>query len=334
MMRFTMLVTIAAGALCAQASAATELAEREAIRATVLRLFSANDFNALEDLSASYRSTASRTPSGVWHLALFYAGLNHAIEEAQPPSQGEAAFSEAEHKVQRWVAAYPDSPSAHIVYGMLLVARGWSYRGNEYASQVPREAWEPFRRNIALARAYLEEHKSIAAADPHWYKVMLWVAKSEAWDFVEFADLLDEALAREPLYTETYFSALEYLLPKWHGSAFEIEAFARDAAQRTAARGGSGMYARIYWHLSLVEYENDLFTESLVDWPLMREGFEDVIAEYPVAWNVNNFARFACLARDKRKTSELFEQVKDQFVAEAWQPLSLFTECSFWLLLP
>jgi hypothetical protein len=59
-----------------------------------------------------------------------------------------------------------------------------------------------------------------------------------------------------------------------------------------------------------------------------------VIARYPDAWNQNNFAKFSCLARDKNKTTELFEQVREEFVPDAWQPMSLYTQCSFWLLLP
>jgi hypothetical protein len=123
-------------------------------------------------------------------------------------------------------------------------------------------------------RAHLEAHKPSAAMDPQWYRVMNWVAKSQGWDFIEFADLLDEALAREPLYYDTYFSALEYLLPKWHGSAFEIEAFARDATDRTSAQEGHGMYARIYWYASQFQYGSDLFSDTLVEWPHMRKGVD------------------------------------------------------------
>lgn len=332
MTRLVTLCTIFGAVFCAQAQAAAELDQREAVYAAVRGLFAEEDFLTLEELSASYRDTGSRTSSGVWHLSLFYKGLDIAIGDDEQSSPRDVRFESAERKVQRWSEEFPDSPSAHIAYGMLLVARAWSHRGSQNGRDVSPDAWDPFYRNLTLAREYLEQHKSIAAADPQWYKVMLWIAKGEGWNFVEFGGLLDEALDREPLFYETWFSALDYLLPKWHGNAVAIEAFARETARRTAAYE-SGTYARIYWYASQAQYGNDLFAASHVDWPLMREGFEDVIADYPDAWNVNNFARFSCLARDRDKTNELFERIRDDVVPEAWQPWSVYTECSFWLLL-
>ena len=68
---------------------------------------------------------------------------------------------------------------------------------------------------------------------------MLLIARAGNWDRGEFNALLNEALEREPLFYQTYFGALEYLLPKWHGNIQEIEDFAQDAAERTRKREGS-----------------------------------------------------------------------------------------------
>lgn len=182
-----------------------------------------------------------------------------------------------------------------------------------------------------MARENLEAHKSVAAADPHWYKTMLGIARAESWDREQFDALLKEALDQEPLYYQTYFSALEYLLPKWHGDLEEIEAFAQYAIRRTSKVEGRGMYARIYWYASQTQFRNGLFTNSFINWPSMKEGFDDVVAKYPDAWNINNYAKFACLAQDKRRTGELLKRIGSDFVPEAWSPPPLLNNCLEWI---
>jgi hypothetical protein len=192
------------------------------------------------------------------------------------------------------------------------------------------EAWAPFNKYIQMARDNLEEHKSIAVEDPRWYETMLTIARAQGWERDQFDLLVSEALDREPLFYQTYFLALEYLLPKWHGDILEIERFAQEAVKRTANEEGGGMCARIYWFASQTEFENKLFSSSVAVWPRMKAGFEDVIARYPDAWNVNNYAKFACLAQDKPKTRELLARIGSATVPEAWRPAPLLPRCTAW----
>ena len=302
-----------------QSWATTEMEERAAIRSATRNAFLKEDFSQLEEVSLNYRLTKSRTPSGIWKLTVFHAGISEAIKERARAQEREAAFRELEGMTARWAKRHPNSPSARIAHSSVLISHAWAFRGDGYASTVKPEAWKPFRKYIAMARAYLEKHKAIAAVDPRWYEEMLTVAKAEGWKRDEVDRLLDEALDREPLFYQTYFEALSYLLPKWHGGTREIDDFARKAVQRTSKQEGQGMYARIYWYASQAEFRNQLFSDSMVVWPLMKSGFEDVIARYPDAWNLNNYAKFACLAGDKLKARELLERTKVSIMSEAWQ---------------
>jgi hypothetical protein len=313
-----------------QSRAATEMEERAAIRSSTRNAFLKEDFSQLEEVSLNYRLTKSRTPSGIWKLTVFHAGILEAIDERARAQEREAAFRELEGMTTRWAERHPNSPSARIAHSSVLISHAWAFRGEGYASTVKPEAWAPFHKYIAMARANLEHHKSVAAVDPRWYQLMLTVAKAEGWARDEFDRLVDEALDREPLFYETYFRALEYLLPQWHGGTREIEDFARNAVQRTSKQEGQGMYARIYWFASQSEFRNRLFRDSKVAWPLMKSGFDDVIAGYPDAWNLNNYAYFACLAGDKLKTRELLERIKADIVSEAWQPRSVRDSCATW----
>lgn len=328
----TALLLLAAAALPVRAAPESEIALRAQITQESELAFIDENFARLEEMARDYRTNRTRTPSGLWRLTVFYAGVQGVLDEARrsPPGMREAKMASHERRVRRWVERYPESPSAHIMSGIALIERAWSYRGSGYAHTVPPEAWPPFHEHVAKARAYLEEHKTIAAADPRWYQAMLEVARLQSWEQERFDTLLEEALTREPLYYQTYFEALEHLLPKWHGDVEAIERFAQAAVKRTAAQEGRGMYARIYWYASQVQYDNDLFKKSLAVWPRMREGFDDVVARYPDPWNLNNFAKFACLAGDKAKTRELLARVQPQVVRQAWDPESLLQQCVAW----
>lgn len=313
-----------------QSNAATEMEQRTAISAATQQSFFAEDFSQLNKMSSTYRIEKSRTSSGIWKLTLFYGGIQEAIDKQTRGGDFDTAYQVLEEKMQRWAQQFPNSPSAHIAYSMVLIKHGWAYRGSGYASTVKPESWAPFRRYIAMARDNLEKHKLVAAIDPRWYETMLTVARAENWDRSEFDNLLKEALDREPLFYQTYFLALEYLLPKWHGGLQEIEAFAQDSVKRTMKHEGQGMYARIYWFAAQTQFENNIFINSLAGWSRLKGGFEDVVARYPDEWNLNNYAKFACLAHDKLKTKELLKRTEFSVVPEAWSPRSLRAKCGNW----
>jgi hypothetical protein len=308
--------------------AATEMEERARITTTVRNAFLAEDFAQLEQSARSYRISKSRTSSGLWQLTLFYGGITEAIQDLTVSSPRESAFKQLDGKIRKWEGRFPRSPVPRIVRSMALIEQAWTYRGSGYASTVKTEDWAPFHQYIDAARHNLEAHKAVSAVDPGWYEEMLVIAKAQAWEQSEFDALLNEALDKEPAFYQTYFMALEYLLPKWHGSQEQVEAFANAAVRRTSASEGWGMYARIYWFASQTEYKNALFKNSLVDWPKMKRGFEDIIARYPDAWNLNNYAKFACLARDKAKTQELMIRIRSDIVSEAWEPPTLRAMCA------
>jgi hypothetical protein len=317
-------------ALPGPSKAATELEEREAVHRTVQIALLNSDFRTLEQMSQKFREEKSRTLSGLWKLTLFYAGVDSAAKKFATLQPGSLSFDEFENRTAKWAEQYPGSATARISHSVVLLGHGWAFRGSGYADTVKPEAWAPFRKYVQLARDNLEKYKSVAVHDPRWYETMLEIARLQQWERREFDLLVKEALDREPLFYQTYFQALAYLLPKWHGDIGEIERFAQAAVKRTSKEEGTGMYARIYWYASQTQFDNDLFRDSMAVWPRMKAGFEDVIAKYPDAWNVNNYAKFACLAQDKAKTRELLPRIGSSVVLEAWQPASLLAKCADW----
>jgi hypothetical protein len=230
----------------------------------------------------------------------------------------EEEIIEMEQRAARWIAANPDSPTAHLVYAEALRKHGWWFRGNGYAKDVRPDAWKPFREYLEAARSYLMERKEMLANDPRWYSVMLRLANGQSWPIEDFSGLLQEAAERHPYYYMIYYEAISYLSPKWHGNAALLEGMANFAVSMTQDEEGEAIYARIYWSAADVQFGHGLVSGQPEVWATMRQGFYDMLEDYPDQWNIINFARYSCVARDKELAAELFPAIDENLVTRAW----------------
>lgn len=304
-----------------------ELATREKIKDEVSVLFNKNNYNALSELSAKYLHAEERTSSGLWKSGLFYSGI---IDQADLKIKDEDHWNNLEQKALEWVKSQPKSPSGYLAYAIILERRAWMYRGGGWAKDVKKEDWVYFRKYIQKAKSFLLKNKRIASSNPQWYDTMISIARAEGIDKSAFDQLITEAIDKFPYYYPIYFSAINYLAPRWHGSKREIENFATKAVNFTKAKEKNGMYARIYWYASQTQYGYKLFTESAVLWATMSKSIDDVLEKYPDQWNINNFAKFSCLARDKSKTKLLISQIKGKPILKAWQNFGFYSRCRDW----
>src|ERR1700716_1893273 len=102
-MRIRTLPTIAVIAfslLLSDSAFCDELSERAAIRSEVVTLIAGEQFSALEALCARYRTSKSRTFSGIWHLTLFYSGVSSAF---QTEGKEQEFWLKADRSAKRWV---------------------------------------------------------------------------------------------------------------------------------------------------------------------------------------------------------------------------------------
>lgn len=307
---------------------ANELEERAAIRTNVQALFQAERFEELSALAKRYLQGEDKTPSGVWKLAV----LDKALEslEAGNPDDLPAVHE----KLQHWVKNQPDSASAYLAYAQYLAQVAWTHRSDEADdnSQDDDDNARPvFYTYLDKERDYLLAHRKVAAKDPRWYEAMIRIGVYEQWNGDDFAALLTEATHQFPYYYPLYDAALAYTQPKWNGSIEEMDAFIEQAVATTAKKYKSSLYARLYWSLSQTDYGSRLFDETAANWPKMSQAMEELVAQYPDQWNINNFAHFACMAGDREKTRELINRIRPAPMLQGWDnDQSSFDQCKQW----
>lgn len=304
-----------------------ELDDRERVRSAAGSMFFAGNYSELEKQMEHYRTTAERFQSGLWKLTYFDDGFRTAIRRR---GQAPEYWQQLRSRVEEWQKTYPNSAAAHIAYAHVLLEHGRSYRGGGYANTVAADAWKPYFRLVEESRAYLVEHKDVAAQDPRWYELMLTIGYQQQWSLGEFKVVLDEALARHPSFNQIHYAGVTYFLPRWGGNVDAIEAFARHALLRTQDEMGYEMYARIYAFAEQVEFGARLFSDSKVNWQDMSRGIDDLLKRYPSDWNYNFFARFACGAGDREKTKALLEAAGSSIEIGAWGNSAVRERCIKW----
>ncbi|MFD1296702.1 hypothetical protein ACFQ4Q_08640 [Lysobacter gummosus] len=297
-----------------------ELDMREALAGQAQALFAAGDFAKLDALYDDVAQRSARTPSGLWKSSVVYAGLKGVAGEAGSAEQ----YQRSDAVLQKWLHDRPGSALARLLRAHLMFRRAWAFRGGDYSANVDKRNWQPFFEWLRQTKEYLDAEKVIASTRPEYYALTINLLKSQQKSpFSTF----DEGLNKFPTYYEMYFSMLEYLLPKWNGSAEQIEHFASEAVARTQQSEGHGMYARIYWYASQTQFRDKLFLETEANWARMREGFDDVIARYPDQWNLQNYASFACDADDDETLAKLFERIREPSLDVAWRSRARYVTC-------
>lgn len=283
--------------------------------------FQKDDFATLDEMATQFRTTKSRSSSGTWNLAIFYSNFRDAMYEGRQKNS-DAQWKSIEGRIARWAATVPNSASAPIFLAWAQLRHGWSFRINGTGAPATEEELAQFSRYVAMSANTLERHKHVSSVDPEWYVLMLSLAKYRELKEGEYALLYEEAVKAEPLYHDTYSVVAEAM----SNSIERVNGLVFNAVRRTYAVEERALYARIFWAVS--DRNNQLWSRivSTGGWTYMKSGFEDMIKQYPDAWNKNAYARFACQAGDVDLFIQLARELDGKPAPGAW-PGKMFQQC-------
>src|SRR5580765_2574515 len=100
-------------------AAAGELAERDAITEKARMLFRGEHFADIEAMADDFRAHNSRTSSGIWKIGLLHDGLDDDFLHNEKDDKYWAGITAV---VQKWIDAFPKSPTPRILYANVLKA--------------------------------------------------------------------------------------------------------------------------------------------------------------------------------------------------------------------
>jgi hypothetical protein len=321
-----------AGNASAQAPAAR--AEEDLVQDEAMNLLWWGDFDELERRHASYQQVDQRTGAGRSKLVLFRTGLAQVFDG--PDNSKDAYFAQMDALTLAWARAHPRSALAHVLHAQALLAHGWSYRGHGYANTIPPEALSDFKRYTQAALQYAAEHQADMMRSSSGYVMLLEAGRAAGWDLDRFRAVAQAGMALNDDDEGLYRGWLAAALPKWGGSAAEVDRVIQDIAKRTAAKHGDIYYSRMYAWASDWEFHHQVFSDSRASWPRAKAGYEELIKRYPAAVNINGYAHFACLAKDKPQLLALLQRIGEAPVLSVWgtNGARTYETCQRWATAP
>jgi len=271
-------------------------------------------FDDLERVADESRKSNAAIGDGQPRLAALYGGLAGCLSSGCSNRLSEEQWQERHRLLLEWRKTRPQSVTAEIAMASFFIEHAWAIRGQGYANTVKSETWPAFRESIAAARKKLEEAGPAAKNDPGWFAAMLEAGVAQGWPTEQFERVYKEGKLKHPLYLPLYFNASSYFAPRWYGSVSELRAFIDESVAATRSQLGETLYARLNWSL----WTRDMFRNGQADWGRMKAGFDRMVTDYPDPWNINNFAKFACMAGDSRTVLALAKKIGARPIEAAW----------------
>jgi hypothetical protein len=312
-------------------SAVSQNGEREPeYRNKLQGLMSRSAFVDLDAAADSARTSKDPFAGGVWKLYIFY-------DTVATPVAGERATSAqwTQHiaKPQDWIKARPSSVTPRVALAEAYRSLAWKARGGGFADTVSDASRLQFNKEDERAHKTLIEAAELPAKCPHWYFVMLEIARDQGWNKQQTRELFEQAIALEPAYYHYYREYALNLLPKWHGSAQEAEAFADESYLRIGGRQGAFVYFEIATVLYCMCYDDPM--KPTLSWPTIKEGFAELQERYGTTMvKLNRFALLAYLYQDREVARTTLARVGDQWDPAVWRKLDSFNSARGWAGLP
>jgi Domain of unknown function (DUF4034) len=288
------------------------------------------DFAQLEKIARQNRGEKGRLIGGAWKVVGFYNGTSAPGDEGvSPDSDWQLLLA----KLQKWLAAYPDSATPRLSLAYFYVNYGWRARGSGLADTVEDSQWKVLNERNAKAKSILLEVATFKEKDPFWYQLMQLLARHEGWDKAQARELFDQAIAFEPSYYNYYTEHSRFLLPQWYGEPGEIRAFANETVSRVPEPDGSMLY---FWIFSseVCYCKEGIGALGQADYPKLRQGYANISKFYGLSnLNANRFAFMASVLVDKPSAHEAFASVV-KMDEDIWGSEQNFEQFRMWANTP
>jgi hypothetical protein len=279
----------------------------EAYRADIGLLLAEENFAQLEKIAEQNRAERGLFVGGAWK--------NNAFFNATGSPAHDGAIKESDYKfqirrVEKWIAAYPQSSAARITLARVYTNYAGFARGDGAANEVSNSQWDLYRERAAMAKEALLAAANFKERDPHWYEAMQRVAFEEGWHKHNARELLNQAVAFEPSYYHYYREYADYLKPQWYGAPGDIKTFAEDASSRLPEPDSSILYFRTVSSLAC-NCNSEMEDLPYLSLAKIRDGYNNVNRIYGYSnLNANRFAFMAVRLQDKAAAGPAFADIQ------------------------
>ena len=300
----------------------TDAEALEKYKTAINQMLVQEQFNQIDCLAETLRSSKAKFPSGAWKLHILYEGLRAPLGHATDED-----WTTHLEKLDRWAALKPQSITARVALASAYEAYAWDARGQGTSETVSESGWRLFGQRTGKAMQILEQASKLRKKCPEWYLIMLALALDQGWKREKAAELLNQAIAFEPDYYYYDRQYADFLSPKWYGEEGDSEHFAAE----TADRGGSAGDI-LYFHIAAYMIIRNRGVGSMrFSWPRIQKGYAELEKQHGVSLDaMNRLAYIATKEKDSAVASLLFQRIGDNWEEGVWECKPCFDSNRTW----
>lgn len=221
-----------------------EAKEQAEIRRQALALLTNSDFDALEALAQTHRTSKEAFANGMWKLYYVYDGL--------APSGGEPVWQARLKQLQDWGGNKPDSVTARVALARFWAGYAWKARGSGAANSVTEEGWRLMGERLQKCVQVLREAGRMKERCPILWSSWHQFALGNEKDKDEYKKMFEQAIAEFPDYEPYYNNRAIFLLPRWYGEEGEWVRDLTIYADQVGGEKGDMIYAQVVWNTHLL----------------------------------------------------------------------------------
>jgi hypothetical protein len=285
------------------------------------------EFDELETIADRLTKHRDRFPGGDWMIDRFY-------EAIYPPSGYETVtvnWPDRITKLKKWIQQKPNSIYANVGLASAQAGNAWDARGSGYGSEVADDQMLEFKAKLKQAEATLNKMYENRNKCVHWYRAMQAVGLGLGYDPDTMSNLLNQAIAIEPLYWSVYNAHALYLLPRWYGDEGEWLKFAEEYSNKIGGDEGDILYSEICWRTSRAYSVTEFFKDKNISWGRIKKGFKARGQKYGVSVRyLNAYCLLAGGIGDKQTSRVLINRIGDQWEPDFWKEKKYFDAYKKW----
>jgi hypothetical protein len=121
------------------------------------------------------------------------------------------------------------------IEGRFYISYAWDARGSGWAKTVSDVGWKDFGDRIGMAKQALEAAYQLDSKNAEAAKYMITVALAANLPRAEMETWFKRAIELTPEDQNIYNNKMNYLQPRWHGSAEELLTFGRECVDKLSS---------------------------------------------------------------------------------------------------
>jgi len=237
--------------------------------------------------------------------------------------------------LQRWIRKRPRSITPRVALIELWRKYAWAGRGMGAPQNVGAERWKLFYDRLENAEDVAASARELKEKCPMLYFESIRLARDEGVPLEKARQLLREAEAQLPGDWLIFASMPTYWSSNRQDIVGDPETFLESIVKENPGGRGAEIVARLVASL-LTDQEfgphgEEIFQMTDISWPLVRDGYRDVVKRSPDSkLDLNYFAFLACAAGDKKTAREIFARIGAYNSSIVWGDRSTFLRCRRW----